>query len=99
MWAIDTAPVMLAAVEQTNAESAKAGGVQATKFVVPSGASDALPFIVRGWDAVCLSCIDPYIGAPRHYHSPSDTWSNIDEKELDASIDYAERFLRVLAAK
>lgn len=33
--------------------------------------------------------------ALQHYHSPSDTWSNIDE--LESSIDYAENFLGKLA--
>lgn len=93
MWAIAVPAPMLQALEAVNAQ----GEVKATKFVVPSGASDALPFLVRGWNTVCLSCIDPYIGAPRHYHSPSDTWSNIDERELNSSIDYAEKFVRQLA--
>jgi hypothetical protein len=93
MWAIAVPPKMLAALETTNAESE----LKATKYVIPSGASDSLPFLVRGWDTVCLSCIDPVIGAPRNYHSPSDTWKNIDERELESSIDYAEKFLRKLA--
>jgi putative aminopeptidase FrvX len=97
LWPIAVPKKMMEAIEKTNAESEKAGGVKATEFVVPSGASDALPFLVRGWDTVCLSCIDPYIGAPRNYHSPTDTWKNIDEKELESSIDYSERFLRTLA--
>jgi hypothetical protein len=97
LWAIDVPSKCMLAIERTNAESAKAGGVQATKFVVPSGASDSLPFLVRGWDTVCLSCIDPSIGAPRNYHSVTDTWANVDEQELNSSIDYAERFLRTLA--
>jgi hypothetical protein len=87
-------PKILAAIDATNAESE----LKATKYVIPSGATDSLPFLVRGWDTVCLSCIDPVIGAPRHYHSPTDTWSNIDERELESSIDYAEKFLRKLAA-
>jgi hypothetical protein len=97
LYAIDVPKKMMEAIEKTNAESKQAGGVEAVRFVVPSGASDSLPFLVRGWDTVCLSCIDPYIGAPRNYHSPGDTWSNIDEKELNSSIDYAEKFLRTLA--
>ncbi|MFT3710278.1 MAG: M28 family peptidase [Archangium sp.] len=93
MWAIDVPAPMLKAIEAVNAKSE----IKATKFVVPSGASDSLPFLVRGWNTVCLSCIDPYIGAPRNYHSPGDTWTNIDEKELNSSIDYAEKYLRELA--
>ena len=94
MYAIAVPPKMLAAIEATNAVSE----IKATRYVIPSGASDSLPFLVKGWDTVCLSCIDPVIGAPRHYHSTSDTWSNIDERELESSIDYAEKFLRTLAA-
>ncbi len=94
MYPIAVPAKLLAAIEATNAESE----IKATKYVIPSGASDSLPFLVRGWDTVCLSCIDPVIGAPRHYHSPTDTWSNIDERELESSIDYAEKFLRKLAA-
>ena len=93
MYAIAVPPKMLAAIEATNAVSE----IKATKYVIPSGASDSLPFLVKGWDTVCLSCIDPVIGAARHYHSTSDTWSNIDERELESSIDYAEKFLRTLA--
>ena len=93
MYAIAVPPKMLAAIEATNAVSE----IKATKYVIPSGASDSLPFLVKGWNTVCLSCIDPVIGAPRHYHSTSDTWSNIDERELESSIDYAEKFLRTLA--
>lgn len=95
MWAIDVPAPMLTAIEAVNAKSE----IKATKFVVPSGASDSLPFLVRGWNTVCLSCIDPVIGAPRNYHSPTDTWTNIDEKELNSSIDYAEKFLRQLATQ
>jgi hypothetical protein len=85
MWAIAVPPKLLAALEATNAESE----LKATKYVIPSGASDSLPFLVRGWDTVCLSCIDPVIGAPRNYHSPSDTWKNIDERELESEGEHA----------
>lgn len=69
-----------------------------TKYVIPSGATDALPFLAHGWEAVSLTCIDPDLGAPRHYHHPTDTWSNVDVAQLEASIDFAERLTRRLAA-
>ncbi len=40
-----------------------------------------------------LTCIDPVIGAPRHYHRPSDSWRNMDVAQLEASIDFAERLI------
>jgi hypothetical protein len=52
---------------------------------------------VNGFQAVSLTCIDKTIGAPRHYHHPTDTWTNIDDVQLDASIDFAERLIRRLA--
>lgn len=94
LWPIAVPPSLEAAIVATNAE----GGEQATKYVIPTGATDALPFLVRGWQSVSLTCIDPEIGAPRHYHHPTDTWSNVDEKQLGASIDYAERLIRRLSA-
>lgn len=83
------------AIFATNAEAT----MQVTKYEIPSGATDALPFLAHGWRAVSLTCIDPIIGAPRHYHHPTDTWSNIDVVQLDASIDYAERLTRRLTAR
>lgn len=71
---------------------------QVTKYVIPSGATDALPFLAHGWQAVSLTCIDPVLGAPRHYHHPTDTWSNVDVAQLEASIDFAEHLTRRLAA-
>ena len=72
---------------------------QVTKYVIPSGATDALPFLAHGWQAVSLTCIDPVLGAPRHYHHPTDTWRNVDVAQLEASIDFAERLTRRLAVK
>ncbi len=51
-----------------------------------------------GFQAVSLTCIDPDIGAPRHYHHPTDTWSNVDEVQLGQSIDFAEKLIHRLAA-
>lgn len=88
-------PMLESAILATNADDTTLPAV--TKYVIPTGATDALPFLVRGWRAVSLTCIDPTLGAPRHYHHPSDTWKNIDAAQLDASIDFAERLIRRLA--
>ena len=95
LWPIAVPKVLVEAIEATNADSPQ----KVTRYVVPTGASDSLPFVVRGWNTVCLSCIDPVLGAPRHYHRPSDTWSNCDEQQLDVSIDFAEKLIRRLAAR
>ena len=86
---------LVAALEATNAELP--GHKPVTRYVIPSGATDVLPFLARGWRAVSLTCIDPELGAPRHYHRPTDTWTNIDEAQLGASIDWAEKLILRLA--
>lgn len=68
-----------------------------TKFVIPTGATDVMPFLVRGFPAMSLTCVDDSIGAPRHYHFPTDTWRNMDVPQLEASIDFAERLVLRLA--
>jgi hypothetical protein len=66
------------------------------KYVIPAGATDALPFLVRGYEAMALTCVDRSIGAPRHYHRPTDTAGNVDPAELARSIDFVERLCRNL---
>lgn len=82
---------MLEAVEAVN--RANPTLPQVTVYEVPSGATDAMPFLAHGFRAMSLTCIDPELGAPRHYHRPSDTWRNVDAQELNASIDYAEQLV------
>lgn len=65
---------------------------------MPVGASDALAFMYRGYPATAISCVDPEIGAPRHYHHPTDTPENIDEAQFIDTVDYIERAVRVLVA-
>lgn len=62
-------------------------------FDLPAGATDALPFGQRGYRAFALACIDPELGAPRHYHLPSDSPDNLDWDQLIDSIEFAERIL------
>jgi Zn-dependent M28 family amino/carboxypeptidase len=76
------------AVAETSAEP---GMLQVDRYVVPTGATDCYPFLRRGWDAFAITSIDRTIGAPRHYHRPSDTAANLSPDELGRSIDFAER--------
>jgi hypothetical protein len=72
---------------------------QVRAFQIPSGATDALPFLTLGYDALTLGCIDDSIGAPREYHRPSDTPDNLDFAQLDRSLVFAERVARRLVAE
>jgi hypothetical protein len=55
-----------------------------------AGTDDAVPFIVKGYDGVCLACSDPRLGVSQHYHLMSDTPDNINFQQLAESIDYTE---------
>jgi hypothetical protein len=91
LWPLPIAKPLLDAVADVNAAQPEVAPV--TVYVVPTGATDVLPFLVRGFPSVSLTCIDPDIGAARHYHHPTDTWSNMDAGQLGASIDFAERLI------
>lgn len=69
---------------------------EVAKYPIPSGATDALPFLVRGYDAMTFGCVDPDIGAPRNYHFPTDDVAHLDFDQLACSLDQIERFLRAL---
>ena len=45
---------------------------------IPVGGTDAVPFAIRGYDAVGIGCVDATIKAPRHYHLPTDTAEALD---------------------
>lgn len=91
LWAIPIAPFLEDAVKAEN--EARPDLPPVTKYVIPSGATDSLPFLVRGFPAVTLTCIDPVIGAPRNYHWPTDTWQQLDPAELERSIEFTERLV------
>lgn len=63
---------------------------QVAPFEIPTGGTDAMPFLAAGYTGVTLGCVDPYIGAPRNYHRPSDTPDNLDVDQLALSLDYLE---------
>jgi hypothetical protein len=63
------------------------------KYPIPSGATDALPFLVRGYEAMTFGCVDREIRAPRHYHHPSDTPENLNHEEFSRSLAAVDRFV------
>lgn len=89
------APWLREAVESIDC----AGSGRIESFVAPLGGTDASPFIQHGWDAVGLCCLDPELGAPRHYHLPSDTLENLDMDQLMRSIDVVEALARELVRR
>lgn len=72
---------------------------EVTGFAVPVGGSDVAAFLAHGWDGLCLTCVDPKIGAPRHYHWPTDTPENVDYDKFLLSLDFAEKFIDGIVAK
>lgn len=89
-------PELVAAVHRAAAEL----GVPAPpRYPVPAGATDALPFLVAGYRAIALTCIDPVQHAPRHYHHPHDTADRIDPAQLRASTELAATLIDVLAGR
>jgi acetylornithine deacetylase/succinyl-diaminopimelate desuccinylase-like protein len=68
-------------------------------FSVPIGGSDAAACLAHGWDAVCLCCVDPTLGSPRHYHLPSDTLENLEMDQLMDSIDFAEKLVQAIVRR
>ncbi len=61
--------------------------------VIPVGGTDVYAFRRRGYDGVCLGFVDPELGAPRHYHWPSDTPENLDLSGFVDAVDFAERLI------
>ena len=60
---------------------------------VPVGGTDASAFLARGWDAGSLVCIDPTLGAPRHYHTLTDTPENLELEPLFEAIEFVEQLV------
>lgn len=66
------------------------------RYRIPVGATDAAPFLVAGYDATTLTCVDLELGAPRGYHHPTDTADRIDLTGLATAIDFAEAAVRAI---
>jgi hypothetical protein len=62
-------------------------------YIVPAGATDALPFLVEGYRALALTCIDPVQHAPLNYHHPNDTADRVEPVQLRASVRLAQQLL------
>ncbi len=77
--------------------AAEQGRDELPAFTIPVGATDALPFLVRGYPAITVGCLDPRRGAPRHYHRMRDTPENIDYEQVVDSLNFTERLLRKLS--
>lgn len=72
---------------------------EARPYAPPVGGTDAASFLYRGFQAVCISRIDPTIGAPRHYHVPTDTLENVDPEACIVAVDYIEALARAWLAR
>lgn len=68
-----------------------------TWYTIPAGATDALPFLREGFEALALTCVDESIGAPRNYHHPNDTADRADPAQLERSTRLVESILHELA--
>jgi hypothetical protein len=62
-------------------------------YEMPAGYTDALPFLVRGYDGLCFVRIDPQTGTPANYHLPTDRPEMLDYRQLVDSIELIERFI------
>lgn len=63
-------------------------------FHIPSGATDAAPFLYRGYDGIGLGVVDPEIGAPRNYHSVTDDLEHLDPEAVAVAVDVVEAVVR-----
>lgn len=70
-----------------------------TPYEIPSGATDAWPFLVAGFESLGITCIDPSLGAPRNYHLPTDDADHLDAAAFERTFAFTERFVLALAAE
>jgi hypothetical protein len=68
-----------------------------TPYEIPSGATDAWPFLIAGFESVGITCIDPSLGAPRNYHLPTDDADHLDAAAFARTFAFTERFVTALA--
>ena len=84
-------PELRKAVEDVAASQKRFQEVKA--FRIPAGGTDAVPFIVKGYQSIGLGCTDHTKGAPANYHLPSDIPENVDYDKVLFSIDFTEALL------
>lgn len=89
-------PQELVALAQT--ASRNAVDKELESYIIPAGATDALVFLVEGYRALALTCIDPEQHAPRNYHHPNDTADRVDAIQLEASTRVAWELIKLRAA-
>ncbi len=93
-------PMPEALFDAAQAAARDAGLDAPERYTIPAGATDALPFLVEGYPALALTCIDPEQHAPRNYHHPNDTVANVDPVQLRDSTRIADRLVaRLLGAE
>ncbi len=63
---------------------------------IPVGGTDAVPFAVRGYNAVTIGCVDPSTGTPREYHQESDTVANMDSPKIIDTLNLVHELVRRL---
>jgi hypothetical protein len=89
-------PARLLSALESLAETDAFAGLQ--QHAIPAGATDAMPFLARGYDAVGIGCVDPTIGAPRHYHWRSDRAEHVDFARIVDAVDLIAALVRRLEA-
>ncbi len=62
----------------------------------PVGGTDAQPFLVRGFPAAGITCIEPELGTSLHYHLPDDRPEYLIPEQLARSLDFVESVCRAL---
>jgi hypothetical protein len=70
-----------------------------TPYEIPSGATDAWPFLIAGFESLGITCIDPSLGAPRNYHLPTDTADNLDAAAFARTFRFTEQLIVSLAVE
>lgn len=90
-------PRLVALAEQVCREHPETGPV--TPYEIPSGATDAWPFLIAGFESMAITCIDPALGAPRNYHLPTDTAENLDPAAFAKTFAFTEKLVLALAAE
>jgi hypothetical protein len=86
-----------AADERVAGSDERFGEVRA--YHAPAGATDVAPFVLRGYDGLCLTRISPRTDLPPNYHVPADCAANLIIEDVRDAVDFAERLVREIAAQ
>jgi hypothetical protein len=66
---------------------------------IPVGGTDAIPFLVRGYHAMTLGCVDPARGTPREYHQVTDDVQHMNPEKISECVDLCEQLVWRLAGR